>query len=305
MKKIFALILGIAFATTIFAQSNTAGSITGIVTDSITGNPIFHATVIAMRANGPGMGNHAVTDSSGVYTLANLPAGNYTVKAVAQGYRHKFYPSPVAVVTGQTTTDINFALAQMTTPPPPGSGSISGIVTDSLTGEPIINAMVTACRTSACGGRAFTDSFGVYTIQNLSAGDYQVMASARNYRTKRYPTSVAVVIGQSTADINFALVGSTTPPPPPNPGSISGVVTDSATGAPIVGAIVIAHHRNFTRRAITGTDGSYTITNLRAGNYRVSARAEDYMPKMYLDPAIVIAGQNTPDINFTLVLRQP
>lgn len=303
MKQLYTIILTIALATFAFAQSNTTGSITGIVTDSITGLPIFHANVVAMRTNVPGMGAHALTDSNGVYTITNLPAGNYTVKASACSYRVKLYPSPVAVIAGQTTADINFALAPIVTPPPPGSGSITGVVTDSLTGLPIFNAMVTACRTNSCGVRAFTDSNGVYLIENLSAGDYQVIASARNYRTKRYPTAVAVVSGQITTGIDFALVAGNTPPPPSNPGTISGVVTDSVTGMPIAGAIVVAHNRRLTRRAITGADGTYTITNLRAGTYRVSARADGYLCKMYPDPVIVIGGQNTPDINFALTLQ--
>ncbi len=305
MKQLYIILLTIALATSIFAQSNTAGSITGIVTDSVTGLPIFHANVVAMRHNGPGMAAHALTDSFGVYTIVNLPAGNYSVKASAQGYRYQMYPTPVAVTAGQTTVDINFALAPIATPPPPGTGSISGVITDSLTGEPIFNAMVTACRTNACGSRAFTDSNGYYIVQNLTEGDYQVIANARNYRTKRYPTNVAVVSGQTTAEINFALAAANTPPPPANPGTISGVVTDSVTNLPIAGAIVVAHNRRFTKRAITGADGSYTITNLRAGSYRVSARADDYLCKMYLDPVIVIGGANTPDINFALVLIQP
>jgi uncharacterized surface anchored protein len=305
MKQLYIIFLTIALASSVFAQSNTTGSITGVVTDSATGLPIFHANVMAMRSNGPGMGAHATTDSFGVYTINNLPAGNYAVKASAQGYCHRMYPTPVAVVAGQTTVDINFALAPITTPPPPGSGSISGVVTDSATGLPIYNAMVTACRTNSCGTRAFTDSNGVYTIQNLTEGNYQVIANARNYRTKHYPTPVAVVSGQTTANIDFALVASNTPPPPANPGTISGVVTDSTTGLPIAGAIVVAHNRRFTKRAITGADGTYTITNLRAGNYRVSARADGYLCKMYPDPVIVIGGANTPDINFSLVLIQP
>lgn len=305
MKQLYTILLTIVLATTVFAQSSTFGSITGVVTDSVTGNPIFHANVVAMRANGPGMAAHAITDSNGVYTIINIPAGNYTVKAVAYGYCHKFYPTPVAVIAGQTTSDINFALSPVPTPPPPGTGSISGVVTDSITGLPIFNAMVTASCANTCGSRAFTDSNGVYTIQNLNAGDYQVIASARNFRTKRYPTAVTVVSGQTTADINFALVSGNTPPPPSNPGTISGFVTDSVTGLPIAGAIVVAHNRRLTRRAITAADGSYTIINLRAGNYRVSARADGYLCKMYPDPVIVIGGQNTPDINFTLVLIQP
>ncbi|MCX7785730.1 MAG: carboxypeptidase-like regulatory domain-containing protein [candidate division WOR-3 bacterium] len=305
MKKFLTLLFGIALVTTAFAQQNV-GSISGIVTDSVTGLPIFRAKVMA---HGPvNCCRMAYTDSSGAYTINNLPAGSYQVNAAAMQYRPKMYPTPVQVVAGQNTPDINFALAPITPPPPPppqNPGAISGVVTDSATGLPIANAQVNACRPGSCGGRAFTDANGFYTINNLSAGDYQVTAKALGYRPQRYPTAVTVVAGQTTADINFALVAMSPPPPPQDPGSISGVVTDSVTGLPIAGATVIARHRRFVRRVTTAEDGSYTITNLPPRDYHVMARAQNYYPKMYPSPVNVVSGQNTPDINFILTPRTP
>jgi uncharacterized protein (DUF2141 family) len=196
-----------------------------------------------------------------------------------------------------------FSIALATTLFAQTTGSIAGIVTDSATGAPIRGAMITACASNMCGGRAITDSTGTYTILNLAAGNYIVVAHARMYRSQRYPDTVAVVTGQTTPNINFVLTGYT-PPPPPNPGSISGVVTDSATGLPIAGANVMARDRRIVRRAITGTDGSYTITNLRAGAYRVMANKQGYQPNMYPDPVILAVGQAVTGINFALVQGQ-
>ncbi len=306
MKKYFTLIFGLMLATSLFAQTGT-GSITGVVTDSATGNPIFHAMVMAHRTQG--MGSFAYTDSTGLYTINNLAAGNYQVNASAYNYRMKNYPTPVAVTAGQATTGIDFILIPCNVPPPPpppqNAGSISGVITDSATGAPIIGAMVTAGVNHMCGARAFTDSTGAYTILNLADGNYQVNASARNYRPAHYPTPVVVANGANTPDINMTLAPRGTPPPPPNPGSISGVVTDSVTGLPIFHAMVVAHLRNFEKRALTDSTGAYTITNLRSGNYRVMSMAPTYMPKMYADPVIVVGGQATSDINFALVPRQP
>lgn len=310
MKKYLTLIFGLMLATSLFAQAGT-GSITGVVTDSTTGNPIFHAMVMAHRSN-HGMGEFAFTDSTGAYTITNLPTGNYAVDAQAFNYRPAHYPTPVAVTAGQATAGIDFVLIPFNVPPPPPpppppqyTGSISGVITDSATGAPIIGAMVTAGTNHMCGARAFTDSTGVYTILNLADGNYQVNASARNYRPAHYPTPVVVANGANTPDINMTLTPRGTPPPPPNPGSISGVVTDSVTGLPIFHAMVVAHLRNFEKRALTDSTGTYTITNLRPGNYHVMSMAQAYMPRMYADPVIVVGGQATTDINFALVPRQP
>jgi len=306
MKKYLALLFGLVLATSLFAQAGT-GSITGVVTDSVTGNPIFHAMVQAHQMHG--MGNFAFTDSNGVYTIVNLAAGNYQVQASVYNYRMKAYPTPVTVTEGQATTGINFVLIPCNTPPPPPqyTGSISGIITDSSTGAPVIGAMVTAGTGSHMqGGRAFTDSTGAYIINNLADGSYQVNATARNYRPAHYPTPVVVANGANTPNINMILTPrGTTPPPPPNPGSISGAVTDSVTGLPIFHAMVTIHLRHFERRAFTDSTGAYTIPDLRPGNYRVMSTAQDYVPKMYADPVIVVGSQATTDINFALVPIQP
>ncbi len=195
---------------------------------------------------------------------------------------------------------ILFGIAVATTLFAQTTGAISGIVTDSATGAPVINAMVTACsHATICGGRAVTDSNGYYLIDNLNEGNYLVVAHARNYRSFRYPDSVAVVAGQTTADINFILIPRMTPPQ--NAGTISGVVIDSTTNLPIAGAVVMAKHRRITVRAITGADGSYSLVNVRPGTYRVSAHKQGYAPQMYPDPVMLEPNGSVTGINFALV----
>ncbi len=280
------------------------GAISGIVTDSITGNPIPNARVNACKINGHG-GGMAVTDENGYYIIQNLAPGLYNVTCHAQNYYPKRYPEPVEVVDGQTTTDINFALRPYTPPPPGERGSISGIVSDSLTGNPIANARVNACGPSC--GWAITNENGEYTIENLIPGEYRVTANAMNYFPKRYPERVTVYPNQNTPDINFQLV----PRIPRGTGSISGVVLDSLTNEPINNAQVVAMLRLGTGprrpmivgRAVTNENGEYTIENLPTGDYIVICRAFNYYPKRYPELVHVENGQNTPDINFLLVRR--
>ncbi len=60
------------------------------------------------------------------------------------------------------------------------------------------------------------------------------------------------------------------------------------------------HHRNVNGRAITNPDGTYTIENLLPGDYRVMANAGGYTRQTYPELVVVTAGQNTPNINFSL-----
>jgi protocatechuate 3,4-dioxygenase beta subunit len=261
-------------------------AITGTVTDAVTGDPIFHARVHAMHA---GM---TYTDSAGDYTLNPMRPGAYVVAAMAEGYEPAVYPDTVYIEQGQTIEDIDFALDPMG--PPPETGAISGTVTDSATGDPIEGAWVHTFQRR----HAVTNEDGEYLLDSLPAGDYIVHASAMGYQGAVYPDTVTVVGGQTTEDIDFALV----PYQPREFGAIAGTVTDSATGDPIEGAWVHTYHR---RHAVTNEDGEYLLDSLPAGDYIVMAGAEGYEGARYPDTVTVTAGQTTEDIDFALVPCQP
>ncbi len=293
MKSLLTLTFFFSFS---LVFSGDFGAISGRVVDSVTGNPIAGANVLAMMRHN--CGGRAVTNQNGEYTIPNLRPGFYRVTASASNYLRKVYPDPVLVEAGQTTENINFALAPYQAPP--GSGSISGRVVDSVTGNPIVSANVSACGPSC--GHAFTGENGEYLIESLLPGEYRVTARARGYLPRAYPERVVVYANQTTPNINFALPPYQTPPPPPGTGSISGRVVDKTTGEPIAGAIVSARRRarRGMGRAITGQDGTYRIENLPAGEYQVSAMARGYEPQVYFELVIVRENQNTPDINFFL-----
>lgn len=171
------------------------GSISGVVTDSATGLPIEGAKVMAGCC-----GHQAFTGSDGSYTIADLAAGDYTVKAMKMGaYVMKQYPTPVHVEDGQAVTDINFALAPMGGG---GDGSISGTVYDKSTNEPIAGAKVVA---GCCGRSVLTASDGTYTISDLADGSYTVKAMKKGYACATYPSPVVISGGQPVTGIDFHL----------------------------------------------------------------------------------------------------
>ena len=157
------------------------GNIAGTVTDASTGDPIAGATVTAD-------GNSATTDANGAYTINNVSPGDYTVTASAAKYVEQ---SKTVTVTAGTTTTLNFELIPM-------NGTISGIVTDSSTGDPISGATVTAD-----GMSAITNSSGHYTISDVPAGTYTVTVSADGYKSSSQ-TDITVV-AEATTTVNFEL----------------------------------------------------------------------------------------------------
>jgi hypothetical protein len=86
---------------------------------------------------------------------------------------------------------------------------------------------------------------------------------------------VAVTTGSDTSGIDAALaVG----------GQISGTVTDASTTSPVAGVEVILYDSNgdLVALAQTTSDGTYTITGLITGSYRVGFNpGGTYVPQFY------------------------
>jgi len=287
---LFSLVLLFVFSGASFAQF---GSISGRVVDDSTGLPIMGAHVWAKAdTTQPGGYGYDFTDSSGYYTIDSLYAGEFLVFANAQGYVEEVYPESVIVLSGQTTPNIDFAL---TSTGVPEYGSISGRVTDEATGLPLAYAHLVATGVdNYCFGEAWSDSNGYYIIEDLCVGIWQVEASIPGYYSEIYPDTVSVIEGQTTPDIDFAL----TPFSSPDFGSISGRVTDEASGYPIPGAAI-------TLSGIYGvwyTDsaGHYMCDSIPVGGYWVTAYASGYVQETYPESVIVFEGQNTADIDFAL-----
>jgi len=173
--------------------------------------------------------------------------------------------------------------------------SISGKVTDQKSGEPLVKAFVMADK---LGGRklvARTDSSGVYLLDKLSAGRYELSAFAFGYFLKVYPETLTVKSGEALSGINFEL--NTMPT-----GSISGRVTDSLTGNPIVHARIFVHNIEGCEKSLAFSDsaGHYFIDKLQAGSYRASAFARGYKPLRYGVPIEVVADSVSSGVDFLM-----
>ena len=154
-----------------FAQSGDA-VVSGRVTDMRTGEPLVKAFVMADMLDGRYL--VARTDSSGFYQMDKLSTGMYEFSAFAFGYYLEVYPETLEVVTGEIITDIDFALYTKPT------GAISGWVTDSVTGAPIVNAKIFVHQIQGCEkSLTYTDSLGYYYIEKLEEGFYRATAFAR------------------------------------------------------------------------------------------------------------------------------
>lgn len=92
-------------ASTSFAQGTSV--ITGTVADAATGAPIGDVVVTAQSPSQQGE-EIAVTDASGLYRLAQLPAGVFTLRFEKEGYH--LFVRPEVTVQGDRTIRVNIQL---------------------------------------------------------------------------------------------------------------------------------------------------------------------------------------------------
>ncbi len=250
-------------------------TIIGIVRDSNTSLPISEALVNAIRGNT--VRYSTTTAANGTYTLSNINPGNYTLVFSASGYQtHAVGAHP----PNNQTTIANASLV-------PNGGSIQGTVTNAITSLPIAGASVSVFQNRTLIASSTTNGSGTYTISDLPPDSYVVLVSATGFQQQ---IEGATVSSGMTTTADFALQ--------PNPGSISGQVTDALTSAPIEGA----HIAVFKDSILVGFDntdssGNYTIPDLVPGDYAVVVTSTDYNSQFV--GASVFSNVNT-IVNFAL-----
>ena len=307
------VIAGQATTSTDFSLAS-GGSISGIVTRDSDGTPVADVDIWANSYQCCSAGSGTRTAKDGTYTISGLASGDYRVQVhvETQGLAGEFYnnttdwnqATKVTVTAGQTTSAINFSLG--------AGGSISGVVLKDSDSSPVANVDVWANGYDGGGGSGTrTAKDGTYTISGLASGDYRIevhvetggLAGEFFNNTTAWDKAdrVAVTAGQTTSAINFSLAAG---------GSISGIVLKASDSSPVANADIWAENYDGGGGggARAAADGTYTITGLASGDYRVRAEGTGLAAEFYNDTiswsqaarVTVVAGQTTSPIDFSL-----
>ncbi|HZM74428.1 MAG TPA: carboxypeptidase regulatory-like domain-containing protein [Candidatus Limnocylindrales bacterium] len=226
------------------AVSNAPRGPTGTLAGTVTDTAGTALAGIPVSVSGPAS-RSTTTDAAGRYSLTLTP-GTYSVTA-GGGFYVPQTVTGVNIVVDQTTTR-NFALTRVPT------GTITGRVTDSLSGAALAGATVVASGPASASGT--TDASGVYRL-TVPAGTYSVTASLTLYQSGTVTGVVVPANGTATANIVLR----------PNFGTLTGKITNSVTGAAVPGASITVFGAGGTFRTTSDAAGNYTITRIPAGSY--------------------------------------
>ncbi|MCH8012475.1 MAG: carboxypeptidase regulatory-like domain-containing protein [Candidatus Marinimicrobia bacterium] len=260
-----------------FYLHSVFGGIEGIVRDAQTQDPISDAWVGAWDGEswfGTG------TDPDGFYHLA-LPNGTYEVDAGADRY----YP----LYVGTVLISDDFLVLDISLEPVSFNGSLSGFVYDSDTGLPIEDADVDV-GSEDYWDHTHTDTAGYYHFP-LPNGEYWAAAWKEGYAPDY--TDSLIVIADNDVVHNFFLA------PIVIDAAIEGVVFDSTTGQPIIGAFVSAYSEIFFAETVTGS-GGYFFFEVPSNTFWLDVFAEGYEPEFI---ELFVATEETVSVEIGLLPR--
>jgi len=206
--------------------------------DRITG--ISGATVILSDVGGNT--TYVTTSGSYLYTFAPVSAGNYLLSATKANYKLEGDPKQVAVSTAYNPNQKLYLIK---------IGSISGIITDEATGNPVPSIPVKVIDNYGSGkllGEAISNTFnGYYQVDGIPAGAdnlVKVELYGTNYTwvspDKGYYNNVVVTQGVVTTNKNFVIKQQNKP--------ITGniVIDSSYPVSPDQGILIIAQPTSVT-----------------------------------------------------------
>ncbi|MDZ7346853.1 MAG: carboxypeptidase regulatory-like domain-containing protein, partial [candidate division KSB1 bacterium] len=312
--------------------STDYGAVSGRVTFEGNNEPVANAVVQAVpkRGNVKNSLKHlsqlvTTTDESGAYRLYPVCEGDYYIAVRFGGYVEYFDDKPaqsadvVHVTAGQETPNIDFKI-----PVPAAAGSIvTGTVIDEATGAPIPQALVTvfpaklpknftgpAAQWARIYYTGVTNTEGGFEIVGIAGGKYIISAWARGYVGEFYddthnPTRAVVfeLDGTNRRDgIEIALQPAQVPQTPLG-GVLAGEVNDGNEGVEQAMVCAVDANNNVVQSCLTGADGSFALTGLDSGSYRLMVARPAFQVSYYpsADPAQGLAVDSA-DPNSTIDL---
>ena len=211
-------------------------TLSGVVTDAKTNEPL--AGVRILLSDGWWTEEEVTTDESGAYSFAiGDDTSEFSLTASLDGY-NEYKVEGITFAEGSQV--VNIALEPIVT-------TVSGVVTDAETSEPLEGAQV-MLQSGWVMFMGTTDAEGHYSFEVTETDlDYTLTASATGYRTYT-EENVSVADGSIVRDIALEKL------------TLSGVVTDAKTNEPLAGVRVMLSDGWLTElETTTDESGAYSF----------------------------------------------
>lgn len=250
----------------------SSATVYGVVSDGV--SPISNATVkLFDSADMPY--RHVLTDGSGAFSITDIPAGTYSLAAVAEGYRLSeaagvtLAPGATIQVDLNCSPDATLALGaiagvltannQQGAPMPLGGGKIT---LKNIGGETL--------------GVTYTAEDGEFAFYDLEDGPYTLLCSADGYLPTASMTTV--ITGGSIVNLSMSMVADSRT----YSGTVSGIIRNTA-GQAVAGCFVGLYQvikvgditqENLVAVTKTNAAGKYLFGGVVGGSYLVKAKLE-------------------------------
>ena len=249
-------------------QDLIGGSSSLAVTVSPSTASLAGATAILSQSGPEGLVQveSATADSTGTFSFTGLVTGTYEIDITGIA---GFGAQQTLTVSGASTAVVALQAVH----------SVSGLVTDSVSGQPAeFAAVLIAATDGSYSTETVTDATGAYSVAGLQANTYQVSIISPGYLTS------VQTITLSTTDV---VVNSTLTPGAP---SITGTVLNGTL--PVAGATVylLDASDNMLGFTTTAADGTFAITGAAGANLSLIVSPLGYAQFQVSLPNIPAAG---------------
>ncbi len=252
------------------SPESDSGTIIGSVVRS-DGTSVGFATVQLFTSNEVPF-EHTNSNPSGQFSFPRVPVGSYFITASEPGLL-----TPVRIAISVVRNRPTNVTITMQTDPDAQKNALFGIVKSTTNDQPIVDATVEIYRVAGSTrervGVVNTNSQGQYLFALLDDGDYLIRSSKAGFLTSE--SAPVTVGGRDYASVDVLLAAD----PDANTGTVSGIISDAATGQPLANALVALYLiTNGTETIIditkTNAGGLYLFGDLPTGTYRVKSTVQ-------------------------------
>ncbi|MBC3873736.1 carboxypeptidase regulatory-like domain-containing protein [Undibacterium flavidum] len=228
-------------------QNATTGTVRGSIKDATTGQPLAGVTVTVT-----GLGASSLTDVTGIYQIANVPAGPVALQATKTGF---------ATASASNTLSAGgiliFSPALSVVSTPLTSSTVQGTIIDAVTGMPLAGVAVTI--SGANSGNTVSNVQGVYSLAGLMPGMQTIVMQLAGYDMV---TGSGILEKNSILTFSPKLYATATSPPDANKSGVTGIVIDAGTNAPIANASITLTVDGQVQNFASGTDGRFIVKGI-------------------------------------------